>query len=130
MPGLAAKPVIDVIPVVRDVDAVDALNSVFESKGYEVKGELGMISRRFFVKNAGDRTRSANIHVWPEGSPQIERHLIFRDYLRLHPEVAQDYANLKQKLAQDYPYTREGYTGGKEDWIANVVAKARGELKR
>lgn len=130
VPGLDAKPVIDVIPVVKDVETIDALNLLFESKGYEVKGELGMISRRFFVKNDKDGGRVANIHTWPYGSPQIERHLIFRDYLRSHPEVAEEYANLKKKLAKEYPYTREGYTGGKEDWIASIVEKARQELKR
>ena len=124
VPGLSAKPVIDIISVVRNLDAVDAVNAKFEEKGYQVKGELGAICQRLFVKDDENGKRIANIHTWTEGSPQIERHLIFRDYLRAHPDVAEEYAQLKLRLAQEYPTAREGYTGGKSQWVEDVIQRA------
>ncbi|MEB3702409.1 GrpB family protein [Candidatus Bealeia paramacronuclearis] len=128
--GLSAKPIIDIIPVVKNLDQVDAVSSQFEARGYEVKGELGMISRRFFTKSDASGNRMANVHTWSEGSPEVERHLIFCNYLRAHPDVAQEYANLKFKLAEAYPHNREGYTGGKGDWISSIVERAKQEHDR
>ena len=125
VPGLSAKPVIDIVPIVKNLAKVDDISAKFEAYGYEIKGELGMISRRFFIKNDSAGNRLANVHTWDERSPQVENYLIFRDYLRAHPDVTQEYAALKFKLAQDYPHNREGYTGGKEEWILRIIEKAK-----
>ena len=125
VPGLSAKPVIDIVPIVKNLAKVDAISAKFEAYGYEVKGELKMISRRFFIKNDSAGNRLANVHTWDESSPQVENYLIFRDYLRAHPDVTQEYAELKFKPAQDYTHNREGYNGGKEEWILRIIEKAK-----
>jgi len=99
VPGLAAKPIVDVLPVVKDIRLVDALNDEMAALGYTARGEFGLPGRRFFTKDeAGARTH--NVHVYESGSPEVERHLAFRDYIISHPEEAHAYGLLKEELAE------------------------------
>ena len=75
VPGLSAKPVIDMIPVVLNIMKVDQVTQNMQSLGYEAKGEFGMLFRRFFTKEHVAR----NIHVFEQGNPEIERHLKLRN---------------------------------------------------
>jgi GrpB-like predicted nucleotidyltransferase (UPF0157 family) len=97
IPGLSAKPVIDMLPVVRDIQEVDKATKVMESLGYEAKGEYGIAFRRYFQK--GKNIRTHHVHVYQENDPEISRYLKFRDWMRSHPEDAKTYARLKQELA-------------------------------
>jgi GrpB-like predicted nucleotidyltransferase (UPF0157 family) len=119
-----AKPIIDILIEVKDLDRVDDLNHQLESLGYEVMGEFGIVGRRFFRKDDNAGIRTHHIHAFEVGSPQIARHLAFRDYLRSHPEAAQEYSKLKQQLAQQYPTDIEGYMDGKADFIAEIDNQA------
>jgi len=83
IPKLSAKPIIDMIPVVKDITAVDLCNQAMEALGYTVKGEFGFFLRRFFVKQ-----NRFHVHVFEQGNPEIERHLRFRDWLQSHDEDA------------------------------------------
>jgi GrpB-like predicted nucleotidyltransferase (UPF0157 family) len=87
-------------------------------------GEFGIVGRRFFRKDDRTGIRTHHIHTFEVGSPQIDRHLAFRDYLRSHPEAAQEYSELKQQLAQQYPTNIEGYIDGKADFITEIDRKA------
>ena len=103
VPGLAAKPIIDLMVVVRDVALVDALAAQFESLGYEYMGEFGIAGRRYLRKGGGERTHQ--IHVFDLKSElHIVRHLALRDYLRAHPAACAAYAELKRKLAAQFPW--------------------------
>ncbi|MBY0462807.1 MAG: GNAT family N-acetyltransferase [Alphaproteobacteria bacterium] len=121
VPGLAAKPIIDILPVVKDIMGVDAINEKMEAFGYEVKGEYGISFRRFFQK--GNPVRTHHVHIFEDGSPEIERHLKFRDWMCAHPKDLEAYANLKQELAQKYPHDRMGYGLGKESFVAAINTK-------
>lgn len=121
VPGLCAKPVIDMIPVVLNVTKVDQATQNMQSLGYEAKGEFGMLFRRFFIKNPG--SRAYHIHVYERDNPEIERHLKFRDWMRTHEDDRQAYATLKQELAMKYPNDREAYCLGKEAFIADIDTK-------
>ena len=77
---LAAKPIIDIIPVVKDLSQVDNENDKMQALGYVVKGEFGFLLRRFFVKED-----QFHVHVFEEKNTEIERHLNFRNWLRHHP---------------------------------------------
>ncbi len=79
--GLKAKPVIDILPVVRDLEAVDALNRRFEAAGYECMGEFGIKGRRYYRKGGEERTHQIHIFAAANGK-EIRRHLAFRDYLK------------------------------------------------
>ncbi len=116
---LAAKPIIDMIPVVRDITEVDPRNSNMQNLGYEVKGEFGFFLRRFFVKS-----NSFNIHVFEKGNPEIERHINFRDWMRTHPNDRQAYENLKKNLANEFPNDISSYCFGKDNFVAKIDEKA------
>ena len=121
VPGLAAKPIIDILPVVKDIRNVDIADSKMIEMGYESKGEGGVVFRRYFVKTKPIRTH--NVHIFEEGNPEIERHLLFRDYLRAHPEACHYYSELKKELAKQYPNDINTYCLGKEQFIQNIIDK-------
>ena len=118
VPGLAAKPVIDMLPVVHDISKVDDALSNMEQLGYVAKGEFGMPFRRYFQKGQDKRTH--NVHVFEEKNPEIERHLKFRDWLQTHPADRDAYAELKRYLAQQNPTDIMAYSLGKEAFIAHI----------
>lgn len=89
IPRLSAKPVIDILPVVRDIREVDKTNKAMESLGYEAKGENGMAFRRYFQKGKNNRTH--HVHVYQEADPEISRYLKFRDWMRSHASDAENY---------------------------------------
>ncbi|WP_391202421.1 GrpB family protein [Psychrobacillus sp. L4] len=120
--GLSAKPIIDIMPVVRDINNIDAFNGAMIAIGYEPKGENGLPGRRYFQKGGDNRTH--HVHIYEMDNPEIERHLAFRDYLRTYPEVANDYGQLKEMLAKQFPYDIESYIVGKEQLATEIEEKA------
>jgi GrpB-like predicted nucleotidyltransferase (UPF0157 family) len=127
--GIFAKPIIDILGVVHDIEHLDLLIPAFESAGYQPMGEYGIPGRRYYRKLDGDR-HLVHIHVFQEGSHDIARHLHFRDYLRTHPEDAQAYSELKQKLAEAYSDDRESYMDGKDAMIKELERKAAAWVER
>lgn len=123
VPGLSAKPVIDVLIEVREIEKVDAFDESMAAKGYEAWGENGIPGRRFFTKNRG-RDRVFHIHVFEAGTLEAERHLAFRDYLREHPETSAAYARLKEELAEKHPTDIESYMDGKDSFIRDTEEAA------
>ena len=121
--GLAAKPIIDIMPVVRKLEAVDKSASAFEKLGYEYMGEFGISGRRYLRKGGEERTHQ--IHIFSEDNTvDIERHLAVRDYLRTHKDVCDEYAALKKELARKYPYDIDGYCDGKDEFVRQMEQKA------
>ncbi len=120
--GLQAKPIIDMMPVVKDIHRIDGFNAAMIAIGYEPKGENGMAGRRYFQKGGDNRTH--HVHMYALDHSEIKRHLAFRDYLRSHPDVAQKYGNLKEKFAQRFPYDIESYIKGKEQLALEINRKA------
>lgn len=121
VPGLSAKPIIDMLPVVRDIQAVDTATKAMESLGYEAKGEYGIAFRRYFQKDKDVRTH--NVHVYQEGDPEISRYLKFRDWMRSHPDDAEKYAKLKEELAAKFPQDILQYCNGKDAFVASIDIK-------
>lgn len=123
VPNLAAKPIIDILPVVRDLRLVDAKNAAFEALGYECMGEFGIAGRRYFRKGGDERTHQ--IHIFAQESAyDIARHLAVRDYLRAFPKEAAAYGDLKMRLAQQYPEDIEGYCDGKDAFVKALEQRA------
>lgn len=122
VPGLKAKPIIDIMPVVRDINNVDKYNQEMQEIGYMPKGENGIPGRRYFQKG-GDK-RSHHVHIYRVGSFEIKRHLVFRDYLQRHPDVSNRYGELKERLAQQFPYDIQSYINGKERLAREIEIKA------
>jgi GrpB-like predicted nucleotidyltransferase (UPF0157 family) len=81
--GLSAKPIIDILIVINDINHIDEYNHIMEGSGYSVRGENGIEGRRYFIKftpdNSGNHTH--HIHIYQKGNPHISDELMFRDYL-------------------------------------------------
>lgn len=124
IPGIYAKPVIDLLVEVRDITEVDGRSRAMESLGYEVLGEYGIPGRRYFRKDNREGIRTHNIHAFEAGSAEAERHLAFRDYMIAHPAEAQRYGELKRKLAEEHPQNPDGYMDGKDGFIKETDRRA------
>lgn len=123
VPGLKAKPIIDILLVVNDIYKLDSFSKQFQEIGYEVMGEFGIAGRRYFRKGGDHRTHQ--IHAFQYNNmEEIERHLAFRDYLREHPEVRRQYGELKSQLAKQYSNDIDGYCNGKDDFVKSVEKDA------
>lgn len=116
VPGLTAKPVIDILLEVADIAALDACADTMQGLGYTPRGEYGIPGRRYFVK--GDAARTHHIHAFRTGSAHITRHLAFRDYLRAHEGIAREYEALKLAAARDSGYQSVLYSALKNEFIA------------
>ncbi len=128
VPGLPAKPIIDILVEVREVAAVDSLNAAMEAQGYAPQGEKGIPGRRFFQKGGNQRTH--HVHVYRSGDAQVARHLAFRDYLRAHPDVCSEYSQLKSALAQAHHDSPLDYQTGKDAFLKLHEAKALAWVKQ
>ena len=121
--GLKAKPIIDIMPVVRDIDSVDLHNLDFEKLGYECMDEFGIPKRRYFRKGGDERTHQ--IHIFEQNNQKdINRHLAVRDFLKTHSDVAAEYGELKINLAMKYPNDIEAYCDGKDAFVKLMEEKA------
>jgi len=118
VPLVKAKPIIDIMVEVEDINKVDDYNKQMEELGYEALGEYGIPKRRFFQKRGNKRTH--HIHIFETGSPQIKRHIDFRDYLISNSKVAEEYSLLKENLAKKYRYDIDKYQEGKESFIKKI----------
>lgn len=123
VPGLAAKPVLDILPVVSALDLVDEREPEMTALGYRARGEAGIAGRRYFVKDTDGR-RTHHVHAYRAGHPAVARHLDFRDYLRAHPAQAERYASLKVRLAERFRLDAAGYTEAKRERIEALLEEA------
>lgn len=127
VPGLGAKPIIDIMIGVRDLADHARCVAPLQSLGYEHKGEFGIPGRLYFRKLI-DGLRTHHIHLVEHGCDFWERHLLFRDYLRRHPQEVRQYQEMKARLAAQYGEDRIGYTEAKTEFIESALAKARAAL--
>jgi GrpB-like predicted nucleotidyltransferase (UPF0157 family) len=95
-----------------------------QSLGYESLGEFGIPGRRYFRRDNAAGERTHQVHAFQGGSPQIPRHVAFRDFLRAHAEVAQQYSDLKRRLAAAHPTDIEAYMDGKDGFIKEMETRA------
>jgi GrpB-like predicted nucleotidyltransferase (UPF0157 family) len=119
VPGRAAKPIIDLLAVVRDICRIDELSPLLEEAGYKAWGEYGLLGRRLFTKDRNSY-RTHNVHIYPAGHPDIDRHLAFRAFLRSNDEVRNEYEALKRDVYSRYPSDIAAYNDGKDSWIKRI----------
>jgi len=125
IPGINAKPVIDLLPLVTSIEAVDPLQGEFEVAGFSWYGEYGLPGRRYVNRDdpeTGDRI--TNVHIYAVDNPEVERHLAFRDYLRAHPGVARDYEAVKINCAELNPNDIFGYMDCKDATCKQIESDA------
>ncbi|TXN80274.1 GrpB family protein [Methylobacterium sp. WL8] len=125
IPGLTAKPILDLMPVVGDLYVLDRRRSDLEAIGFAWWGEFGLPGRRYATKDeCHSGRRLVQLHCFATGSPDIERHLVFRDYLRKRPELVTSYAHEKVRCRALYPDNSHAYGACKSAWIDAVEAAA------
>jgi GrpB-like predicted nucleotidyltransferase (UPF0157 family) len=122
IPGMIAKPIIDIAIAVQSFEDATVCIKPIEQLGYEYRGEFGIPRRHYFTK--GD-PRTHHIHMNEISSRDWLDQITFRNYLIQHPGVAKEYAELKVKLAQSYPTNRQLYTESKAPFINHVLQLAR-----
>jgi GrpB-like predicted nucleotidyltransferase (UPF0157 family) len=124
VPGLAAKPIIDIAIGVHGDIAIDRITRLLEPLGYSYRRDDGARGGHLFVVDAADQPghQIAYIHIVATDDPQWPRYLAFRDRLRADPDACARYEHLKRQLASEFPNNRVGYTAAKESFIRVLLA--------
>lgn len=135
VPGLSAKPIIDVQVEVSDLEAVRReVVPRMEASGYEFIWRPTMGDEApfyaWFIKRDEHGERTVHVHMVEPGQASVDR-IVFRDFLREHPELRDRYEELKRELAHRFPKDRPAYTQHKTAFVNEVLALARKEkMKR
>lgn len=126
VPGLAAKPVIDLLISVRSLVDAPRFLPPLVSLGYTYvpKHEVAIPERRYLHRIAGGK-HTHHLHIVEPGSEFYRLQLLFRDYLRAHPTAVEEYAVLKYQLAAQFQHEREAYTDGKSAFIEKILYLAQ-----
>ena len=123
--GIRAKPILDLIPEVRSLEALDAAAARLGALGYTWRGEFGIAGRRYCtLDDPASGTRLVQLHCFAVGHPEIARMLLFRDYLRSHPDEARAYEAEKERCRRLHPDDTLAYADAKTAWIRACVARA------
>jgi GrpB-like predicted nucleotidyltransferase (UPF0157 family) len=123
VPGLAAKPIIDLQLSVPSIEPIEAYRGPLEQLGYLFVPDPGFSDWHFFAKPP-ERPRTHHLHVVEAGSHHERRHLAVRDYLRAHPEEAANYEALKRRLVAAHPGDRLAYIEGKDPFMRALEKRA------
>lgn len=120
VPGLSAKPIIDIDVVIKDYSVFDEVVHRLGTIGYCHEGNLGIAGREAFKYEGKDHLQKHHLYVCTQDSTELKRHVAFRDYLRSHPEAVQEYSGMKEEGAALYPYDIEKYIRHKSPLIEKV----------
>jgi GrpB-like predicted nucleotidyltransferase (UPF0157 family) len=126
VPGLEAKPIIDILIGVEDLESSRACFHHLSALHYHYAPYRAAEMHWFCKPEPAHRTH--HLHLVPSGSPRYRDELAFRDYLRAHNETAEQYIALKRGLAREFEHDREAYTAAKANFICSVLERALVEL--
>jgi GrpB-like predicted nucleotidyltransferase (UPF0157 family) len=121
VPGLAAKPIIDIDVVVSTLSGVLTAIQRLSTIGYIHEGDLGTAGREAFIPPADVIWH--HLYVSTMENTEYKRHILFRDYLRNHPKDAKQYGDLKLELAQRFQNDRLAYTNAKGDFVREILQR-------
>lgn len=123
VPGLAAKPIIDICPVVPNMEAAHACDPGLRELGYQFNAERE--DWLAFERYDDGMAQQYNVHIHPRGSDRLERTLLFRDYLRDHPDAREAYAATKRHAAAVHPNDPSAYNDAKDPIAECLITAAR-----
>lgn len=125
IPGILAKPIVDLVPEVTDLESLDAREDGVRALGYKWYGEFGLEGRRYCtLTDSATGKRKVQLHCYAKGAEGLPRHLAFRDYLRAYPAIAKEYEAEKIRAAALHPGNVLDYNGAKNDWIKRTERDA------
>lgn len=129
VPGLIAKPIIDMMVGVEQLEDVTAdMIARLEELGYRFMPERATKDEIFMLKGP-DSHRTHYLHIVPRSNLRWHNTIMFRNYLRAHDDVRDEYAALKEQLALKFADDRENYTLSKAEFVAGVLSRARHHLR-
>lgn len=126
VPGLSAKPIIDIDVVIEGYDKLSDAVEKLATIGYQHEGNLGIPGREAFGYEGKEHLMRHHLYVCPQDSPELRRHLAFRDHLRANPEAVREYSRVKEEGAALYPYDIDGYIAHKAPLIARIYKEILG----
>jgi GrpB-like predicted nucleotidyltransferase (UPF0157 family) len=129
IPNMPAKPVIDIMLACENLDAIDDITQKLNKLNYYNIRRQIIPHLSFFVRRQDEKIRF-HLHIHERGSPQIKRHVNFRDYVTAHPLEAARYAELKMKLAEQFREDMNSYVFGKDKLVQEIDTKAKLWVKR
>jgi len=132
VPGLAAKPIIDLDAVIASRQLLPEAIHRLAGLEYVHKGDQGIRGREAFARQDEDTPKDGTGRKWPvhhlyvcaQDNAELARHVAFRDYLRSNPAAALAYAKLKRQLAQQFPYDVDAYCEAKTDFVNGILLLA------
>ncbi|MFT3808411.1 MAG: GrpB family protein [Micropepsaceae bacterium] len=129
--GIFAKPVIDILVQARSLAEVEARSPAMMDLGYEARGEYGLPGRRYFSRKVSAASVTGyHVHVYQSGSADAFRHLAFRDFLVLHPQLADAYSELKRSLADSSGVLPPDYANLKSAFVQDIERQALAHFRR
>ena len=131
VPGLAAKPILDIDIIIKDKTQFGHIKAILETWGYSHEGERGIPGREAFAKQnaltpdngSGKSWPAHHLYVCLQNSDSLRNHLSLRDFLRSHPDIAAQYGQLKKQLAEKYRYDIDGYVENKTAFITAILER-------
>jgi len=125
VPQLAAKPILDIDIVFASYEQFPLLAARLETLGYQHAGDGGIPTRERFTRPPSDDFYPHHLYACPADSPELARHLLFRDHLRSNVHARNEYAALKQALAEQHRHDIDAYVAGKSQFIEVAIAEAQ-----
>lgn len=126
VPGLAAKPIIDIAIGVKRLKDAPKLLKPLKEIGYAFSRDFPR--QRLFVAKGPEENRTHYLHLMRYQGAKWQSDQLFRNHLRTHPNTVEQYTKLKQKLAKNYPNDRQKYTEGKDKFIKGVIERTEGRV--
>ena len=120
VPGLSAKPIIDIDIVIADETDFDEVKKALGTIGYTHEGDQGIPGREAFTYEGKEHLRKHHLYVCTADASELKRHMSFRDYLRSHPEAVEEYGRIKTEGAVLYPYDIDCYIEHKSPFIEKI----------
>ena len=120
VPGLSAKPIIDMDVVIRCSDVLPEVISALQGIGYIHEGDLGIPGREAFRYEGKEHLMEHHLYVCPPDSSELRRHIAFRDYLRSQAAAVREYGRIKEEAAKLYPEDIDGYISYKSPFIERI----------
>lgn len=120
VPGLSAKPIIDIDIVIENNAVFPAVSDALSGIGYRHEGDLGIAGREAFKYDGKEHLRKHHLYVCAQDSAELKRHISFRDYLRSNEKAAAEYSRIKEEGAAKYPYDIDGYIEYKAPFIERI----------
>lgn len=125
IPGMPAKPQIDILVVTRDLGAVRMKRDQMAAEGFHARGDYTGIGEEYFTQDSPDGRRMTSVHVLPQGHKEIEEQIAFRDYLMANAEDRNLYAEAKKRLFAEHHDNYSAYGSGKEKVIEDIRQRAK-----